>query len=181
MFGVKAGRSAHCHLGASQQSRPQLLQGGHSCLSEVSPSFCRAQHCGRGGSHSRLGPAWLTSLRRAKPRSTGEPLWAPSMEFSPQSLTQFLDIIQSLWVSLWNSRKVRHYGGVQLLPGSTCPLPGSFQNLAEPLTRLWGSWSVSSLPWGQGFPSSPPRPLSPLPDQAASPRLHGVPRCRFLS
>lgn len=51
----------------------------------------------------------------------GEPLWVPSMEFSSWSLTQFLAVPQSLWVSQWNSRKVRHERGVLRLQGSHLP------------------------------------------------------------
>lgn len=52
---------------------------------------------------------------------TGEPLWASHMEFSSWSLTQFLAIIQSLWVRLWNSRKVRRERGLLKLEGARFP------------------------------------------------------------
>lgn len=77
---------------ASQQSRPQLLEGVHVCLSEVSQGPCGA--CAvEGEAHT---PSWVllgsTSENRVKPRSTGKPLWAPSVEFSSWIQPQFLAI-----------------------------------------------------------------------------------------
>lgn len=66
---------------ASQQSKPQLLEGVHVCLSEVSHGPCRA--CAvEGEAHT---PSWVllasTSENRVKPRSTGKALWAPRWNF----------------------------------------------------------------------------------------------------
>lgn len=101
--------------------------------------FCVPKACGKSKKVCHLGPhrraatamggnshtpywvclACLTFQSQAV--VTGEPLWASHMEFSSWSLTQFLAIIQSLWVRLWNSRKVRRERGLLKLEGARFP------------------------------------------------------------
>lgn len=100
----------------------------------------------------------------------GKPLWVPSMEFSSWSLTQFLAVTQSLWVSRWNSRKVRHERGVLMLQGSRLPIPELLQGLAEPLAHLWDPGPSDPFPGAEVSPQVH-KALLPLPDKAASPGL----------
>lgn len=114
--------------------------------------------------------------------SHGEPLWVPSVEFSSWSLTQFLAVPQSLWVSRWNSRKVRHERGVLRLQGSACPLPELLQGLGEPLAHSpLGSWSIRSLPQGRGFRPGPQSPSLPFLIKLHLPGCHRASRCRYIS
>ena len=69
-------------------------------------------------------PSWALLAQpqsRARPRLTGECPWAPSIEFSFQSWSHFPAVIQSLWVSLGNSRKVRHERVVLMFQVSCVP------------------------------------------------------------
>lgn len=71
------------------------------------------------------------SQSRVKPRL--QAVWAPSMEFSLWSWTQFLATTQSLWVNLRNSNMVRHWKGALVLPRSHVGLPKWLQHLVHEL------------------------------------------------
>lgn len=181
-LGIKATRCVLCHLRALQQSKPWLLEGGHVHMSEESHGSFRAQHCGRGDPHSKLGPAWLSLTEQSQAQAHRGVSVAPSMEFSSRSSSQFLAVIQSLQVSLGNSRKVRRQRAALMLKGPPCLMPASLQGLAEPLAYLWGSLSITSLLCeGQSFPQVHRSHSLPFTTKLHLAGCHGRPRCRCLS
>lgn len=172
-LGIKASRCVLCHLRALQQCKPWLLEGGHVHMSEESHGSLRAQHCGRGDPHSKLGPPWLSLTEQSQAQAHRGVSVAPSMEFSSRSSSQFLAVIQSLWVSLGNSSKVRRFSKSSPdVKGSSLPYacitPGFGWATCLPVGVL-----VHHLPslWGSKLPPSSQKPFSPLHNQATSCRL----------